>query len=438
MIYNNNSADRQASARITRLMFRPLALLLLLFIVAGPAVFAQETADDENYTVKPGIEVLREDGFKALKGKRVGLITNPTGIDNSLRSTIDILHEAPGVELVALFAPEHGVRGDITAGAAVANTTDPATGVKVYSLYGATKQPTAAMLADIDALVYDIHDNGCRSYTFISTMAKCMEVCAREGKEFIVLDRPDPLGGNKVEGLCTDPDDVSFVSYLPIPYIYGLTPGELAKMIAGEGWLKSSKPLKLTVVPMKNWDRDLLFADTGLPWVLTSPHLPTPESAIFYPVSGILGELDYLSIGVGYTLPFRTFAASWIDAEKLANRLNALDIPGVRFRPIHYKPYYGLFKGTNLNGVETYITDFEAAPLTLVQFYVMQELSAMYPSHKALANATTARLSMFDKVVGSKKLRPAFRANYRVDDILPLWNRDLESFKARKAKYHLY
>lgn len=427
MIYTHNSLIKRSFIARFLCAFIPL-------LAVAPAALSQDT----DYTVLPGIEVLRNGGFAQLKGKRVGLITNPTGVDNSLRSTIDILHEAPGVELVALFAPEHGVRGDITAGAAVDNSTDPRTGIKVYSLYGSTKQPTAAMLADIDALVYDIQDNGCRSYTFISTMAKCMEACAREGKEFIVLDRPDPLGGNKVEGLCTDPDNVSFVSYLPIPYIYGLTPGELARMIAGEGWLKSSKPLKLTVVPLQNWDRDLLFTDTGMPWVLTSPHLPTPESAIFYPASGILGELDYLSIGVGYTLPFRTFAASWIDAEKLAERLNALGIPGVRFRPIHYKPYYGLFKATNLNGVETYITDFDAAPLTLVQFYVMQELAAMYPSHKPFANATATRLSMFDKVVGSKKLRPTFRAKYRVDDILPLWNRDLTSFKSLKSKYHLY
>ena len=404
-------------------------------ILATCALAAQDAAD---YRVKPGIETLRDSGFEALKGKRVGLITNPTGIDNSFNATIDILDQAEGVELVALFAPEHGVRGDITAGATVGNSTDPSTGVKVYSLYGVTKKPTPAMLDGIDALVYDIQDNGCRSYTFISTMAMAMEQCARLGKEFVVLDRPNPLGGNKVEGLCTDPDDISFVGYLPIPYIYGLTPGELARMIVGEKMIKSEKPLKLTVMPMEGWERDMLFEDTAMPWVLPSPHLPTPQTAIFYPATGIAGELDYLSIGVGYTLPFRTFAAPWIDAAKLTAKLNSMEIPGVAFRPIHYKPYYGFKRGENLQGVELYVTDYDAAPLTLVQFYVMEALADLYPAHKALADAPVKRLSMFDKVTGSKKVRPAFFKNYKVADLLPLWNRDLDSFKATKAKYHLY
>lgn len=409
--------------------------ILFVAILATCTLAAQDAAD---YRVKPGIETLRDSGFEALKGKRVGLITNPTGIDNSFNATIDILDQAEGVELVALFAPEHGVRGDITAGATVGNSTDPSTGVKVYSLYGATKKPTPAMLDGIDALVYDIQDNGCRSYTFISTMAMAMEQCARLGKEFVVLDRPNPLGGNKVEGLCTDPDDISFVGYLPIPYIYGLTPGELARMIVGEKMLKSDKPLKLTVIPMDGWERDMLFEDTAMPWVLPSPHLPTPQTAIFYPATGIAGELDYLSIGVGYTLPFRTFAAPWIDAAKLTEKLNSMEIPGVAFRPIHYKPYYGFKRGENLQGVELYVTDYDTAPLTLVQFYVMEALADLYPAHKALAETPVKRLSMFDKVTGSKKVRPAFFKNYKVADLLPLWNRDLDSFKATKAKYHLY
>lgn len=415
-------------------MFKRLNILFVA-ILATFTLAAQEAAD---YRVKPGIETLRDSGFEALKGKRVGLITNPTGIDNSFNATIDILDKAEGVELVALFAPEHGVRGDITAGATVGNSTDPSTGVKVYSLYGATKKPTPAMLDGIDALVYDIQDNGCRSYTFISTMAMAMEQCARLGKEFVVLDRPNPLGGNKVEGLCTDPDDISFVGYLPIPYIYGLTPGELARMIVGENMLKSDKPLKLTVIPMEGWERDMLFEDTAMPWVLPSPHLPTPQTAIFYPATGIAGELDYLSIGVGYTLPFRTFAAPWIDAAKLTEKLNSMEIPGVAFRPIHYKPYYGFKRGENLQGVELYVTDYDAAPLTLVQFYVMEALAQLYPAHKALTHAPVKRLSMFDKVTGSKKVRPTFFKNYKVADLLPLWNRDLDSFKATKEKYHLY
>ena len=384
--------------------------------------------------VHPGIEVLRDRGFDVLRGKRVGLITNPTGVDNSLKSTVDILHEAPEVNLVALFAPEHGVRGDIPAGQKVGGTTDAATGIKVHSLYGATRRPTAEMLRDVDVLVYDIQDNGCRSYTFISTMGLAMEQCARLGKEFVVLDRPDPLGGNKVEGPVTDAACRSFVSQYPIPYLYGLTPGELARLLAGEKMLGADKPLKLTVVPMEGWERDMLFEDTGMPWVLPSPHIPTAGTAIYYPATGIAGELDYLSIGVGYTLPFRTFAAPWINSRKLADRLNALGIPGVRFRPLSYRPYYGFSKGVDVNGVEVYVTDYDKAPLTLIQFYVMQEIASLYPAHKASVGASPRRFDMFDKVTGTRELRPLFFKNHKVADILPLWNRDAETFSATKRK----
>lgn len=407
-------------------------------ILGAVAIASALMAQAVTPVVKPGVEVLRDDGFEALRGKRVGLITNPTGVDNALRATVDILNDAPDVELVALFAPEHGVRGDVTAGAKVADTTDPSTGVKVYSLYGATRRPTAAMLRDVDAVVYDIQDNGCRSYTFISTMANAMEACAAQGKEFVVLDRPDPLGGTKVEGNKVDPGCESFVGALPIPYIYGLTPGELARMIVGEKMIKGAEKLKLMVIPMEGWSRDMLFADTGMPWVLPSPHMPTPETALFYPATGIVGELDYLSIGVGYTMPFRTFAAPWINACKLAARLNAMKIPGVRFRPVNYKPYYGFGKGEQMGGVELYITDFEKAPLTLVQFYVMEALADMYPAHKAFSAAPAARQKMFDKVTGSPQVHQLFSRCYRTADLLPLWNRDAASFSKDKAKYHLY
>lgn len=406
----------------------------LTWLIAAAAILAV-TAHPK---VKPGIEVLRENNFDILKGKRVGLITNPTGVDNDLRSTIDILHESPEVNLVALFAPEHGVRGDIPAGQKVTASTDKATGVKVYSLYGATRKPTPEMLKDIDVLVYDIQDNGCRSYTFISTMGLAMEQCARLGKEFVVLDRPDPLGGNKTEGPVTEPDCISFVSQYPIPYIYGLTPGELARLLYEEKMLSTDKPLKLTVVPMKGWNRDMLFSDTGMPWVLPSPHIPSAETAVYYPATGIAGELDYLNIGVGYTMPFRTFAASWINGRDLADNLNALQLPGVMFRPISYKPYYGFGKGTDLNGVEVYVTDFDKAELTLVQFYVMQELARMYPAHKASAGASPARFGMFDKVCGSKAVRTGFFKRLRVEDIDRLWHKDLPAFEKTKKEYHLY
>lgn len=402
---------------------------------------AQQTPgrnDRNEAAVMPGIEVLASDNFSQLKGKRVGLITNPTGIDNSLKSTIDILHEAPGVELTALFAPEHGVRGDYVAGAAVANEVDAKTGVKVYSLHGKTKKPTAEMLKNVDVLVYDIQDIGTRSYTFISTMGKAMEAAAENGKEFMVLDRPNPLGGNKVEGCIVEPGCFSFVSQYPIPYIYALTPGELAEYLNNEGLLAGGVKVKLTVIPMKGWSRDMTFADTGMPWVLPSPHIPTPETALLYPATGIMGELDYVSIGVGYTLPFKLTGATWINAQRLTEKLTSLSIPGVEFRPIHYKPFYAIFKGENLNGVEIYITDPEAAPLSLIQFYIMQELAAMNPAKKAFAAATQSRLSMFDKVTGSTKIRQLFGKNYKVSDMQDYWNKDVEQWKAKTRQYQLY
>ena len=408
---------------------------------------ATET-DDLNFTsrnhrradeaVLPGIEVLRKSGFSALKGKRVGLITNPTGIDNTMKSTIDILAEAPEVELTTLFAPEHGVRGNYVAGATVVNETDPKTGVQVYSLHGKTKKPTPEMLKDVDVLVYDIQDIGTRSYTFISTMGLAMEAAAEAGKEFMVLDRPNPLGGNKVEGNIVEPGFTSFVSQYPIPYIYGLTPGELARFLNGEGMLKNGVKAKLEVIPMKGWHRAMTFAETGMPWVLPSPHIPDPSTALLYPATGIMGELDYVSIGVGYTLPFKLAGAPWIDAPTLADRLTALEIPGVEFRPLYYKPFYAMFKGENLSGVEIYVTDPEAAPLSLVQFYIMQELAEMYPAQKAFAKATPSRLNMFDKVCGSSKVRQLFCKNYKVSDLLPFWDKDADTFRERSRIYQLY
>lgn len=388
--------------------------------------------------VKPGIEVLRDNGFASLQGKRVGLITNPTGVDNNLVSTVDILANAPGVKLVGLYAPEHGVRGDVHAGDKVDGSVDKATGVPVYSIYGKTLKPTPEMLKDVDVLIYDIQDNGCRSYTFISTMGKAMEACAEQGKKFMVLDRPNPISGNKIEGNLVEDSCYSFVSQFPIPYIYGLTPGELARYLNEEGLIGKGDKVDLEVVPMEGYTRDMDFRSTGMPWVLPSPHMPVPESCFYYPASGILGELYQISIGVGYTEPFKLFCATWINAEDLAKKLNDRDIPGVRFRPIHIKPFYSTGKGENLGGVETYITDVDKVPLSLIQFYVMDQLAQDYPQGRLFDTATQARKNMFDKVVGSKNIRPMFTKRYKVADIEQYWNKDNESFRAKSSKYHLY
>ena len=383
-----------------------------------------------------GIEVLKKDNFKILEGKRVGLITNPTGVDNSLKSTIDILFEAPNVNLVALYGPEHGVRGDVHAGDKVENSTDPSTGLPVYSLYGKTRKPTPEMLQGIDVLVYDIQDIGCRSFTYISTMGVAMEAAAENGIEFIVLDRPNPIGGEKVEGNLVEDGDISFVSQFKIPYIYGLTCGELARMLVGEHML--AKDCKLTVVPMKHWKRSMDYTKTGLQWIPSSPHIPHPHSAYFYPLSGIVGELPYLSIGVGYTIPFQMFAAEWIDADKLADRMNNLNLPGIKFRPMHLKPFYAFGKGEHLQGVQVHILDYKKARLSEVQFYIMQELATLYPDKPAFCKENESRFDMFAKVCGSNQIRERFSKNYHFDDIKDYWYKDVEDFKKLSRKYYLY
>jgi len=390
----------------------------------------------QKITVKTGLEVLKEQRFQCLKGKRTGLITNPTGVDNHLRSTIDILHEAPEVNLTALYGPEHGVRGDVHAGDKIDSGTDPATGLPVYSLYGATRKPTPEMLKDIDVLVYDIQDIGCRSFTYISTMGLAMEAAAENNIEFVVLDRPNPLGGLKIEGCIVEDGFFSFVSQYKIPYIYGLTCGELALMLNADK--QPGKACKLHVVKMKGWKRKMDYTQTGLQWIPPSPHIPHAHSAFFYPVSGIFGELGYASIGVGYTIPFQMFAAPWIKAAELTRRMNALRIPGVNFRPIHLKPFYATNKGEFIQGVQVHITDYRQAPLSDIQFLVMQEIAALYPDRAVFAHADSTRFRMFDKVCGSNRIREGFIRRNRWEDVRPYWYKDVERFKKQSKKYYLY
>ena len=422
-----------------------IIIALVAFAVVVPSCTAKAGQEPSKEVVKTGIDVLESNGFKQLQGKKIGLVTNPSGVNNKLVSTVDILANAPGVELVALYGPEHGVRGDIHAGDKVSDDVDPKTGVPVYSLYGKTRKPTPEMLKDVDAIVYDIQDNGCRSFTFISTLGLLMEAAAENGKEVIVLDRPNPLGGNKVEGNLVEAGNFSFVSQFEIPYLYGLTVGELAKMLNEEGMLKGEKgnndtivKCNLTVVPMEGWSRDMVYTDTKLPWVLPSPHMPQAETSYYYPATGILGELGYMSIGVGYTLPFQMVAAQWINAAEFADALNALALPGVTFRPINIKPFYSVGKGENMGGVQIYITDYAKAHLTSVQFYIMQEVARMYPEHEVMANADKGRFRMFDLVSGSNFIREKFTETKQYKDIEAYWNKDVESFKQKSAKYYLY
>lgn len=409
---------------------------VIRYILLAMIPFFAGTAFAQKIRIQTGIEVLKNSNFKLLEGKRVGLITNPTGVDNQLKSTIDILHEAPNVNLVALFGPEHGVRGDVHAGDHVDNSSDPTTGLPVGSLYGKTRKATPDMLKGIDVLVYDIQDIGCRSFTYISTMGLAMEAAAENNIEFVVLDRPNPLGGLKVEGNLAEDGYISFVSQFKIPYLYGLTCGELAQMLNEENML--AKQCKLTVVKMKGWKRKMDYTQTGLQWIPSSPHIPHAHSAFFYPVSGIVGELGYLSIGVGYTIPFQMFAADWIKAEEFASAFNKLHLPGVHFRPMHLKPFYSVGVGTQMQGVQVHLTDYQKANLSEIQFYVMQVIAQLYPDKAVFANANEKRFDMFDKVSGSNQIRLLFAKNNRFEDIQAYWNKDVEAFKKLSKKYYLY
>lgn len=409
-------------------------LLFALAVLIPFFVYAQ---------VRPGIEVLRDGGFEGLQGKRVGLVTNPSGVDCDLRSTIDILTEAPGVNLVALYAPEHGVRGDIYAGGKVESGRDDRTGLPVHSLYGSTRQPTKEMLKGVDIMVYDIQDVGTRSYTFISTLGLVMRTCAEMGIPVMVLDRPNPLGGLKIEGPLVRDGFHSFVSQYKIPYVYGLTVGELAMLINEEGLNRGQNgkaaPLEcnLTVIPMEGWTRDMLFEDTGLPWVLPSPNIPYPENAIGYPSAGLCGELyNYLNIGIGYTMPFGTFAEEWVDADKLKAKLDSYNLPGVAWRTIHYKPISGRLNGKLIHGVQYYYTDYEAADITLTQFYVMQAVYELYKKNPFTDAGD--RLAMFNKVCGSDYVSATFGRTMKVSSIATYWTADVDSFRKLSLKYRIY
>ena len=406
-------------------------------LVCTVAAFASEPV------VKTGIEVLRDREFRGLVGKRVGLVTNPSGVDHLLNSTVDILYNAPGVELVALYGPEHGVRGDMYAGDHVTDSKDAATGLPVYSIYGATRKPTKEMLQGIDVMVYDIQDVGVRSYTFISTLGLVMEACGELGIEVMVLDRPNPLGGNKIEGCNVEPGFYSFVSQYEIPYVYGLTVGELAVMINEEGMNKGQKGdqqparCKLTVVPMKGWTRDMLYKDTGLPWVLPSPNIPFQDTPMYYAAAGICGELSgFMNIGVGYTLPFQVFGATWLDPEKLKAKLESYGLKGVSFRTIWFKPFSGSQQGKFVKGLQYFFTDYENARLTDTQFYVMQAVAELYPDKKPFE--VISGYGLFDKVCGTDYVRTEFKKRYNVADIIEYWRKDEEAFRTLSQRYHIY
>jgi uncharacterized protein YbbC (DUF1343 family) len=416
-------------------------VLSILLSIASPwpnHCPAQTTERNSRPVVKLGIDVLRSRDFDILQGRRVGLITNPTGVSSDLEPTVDVLHQAEGVKLVALFAPEHGIRGDAEAGMSVDSYRDSRTGLPVYSLYGKSRKPTKDMLRGIDVLVYDIQDIGVRSYTYISTMGLAMEAAAENGVTFVVLDRPDPLTGERVEGPMLDTTYKSFVGMYPIPYVYGMTAGELAKMINMEAWLTDGVRCKLVVVPMEGWKRSMWWDETGLAWVPTSPHIPHASTPMFYVMTGLLGELRTANQGVGYTLPFELVGAPWIEGEKLAEYLNSRKLKGVAFRPLWYRPFYFDTASSRFQGVQIHVRDREQLDMTAVQLTILDALEWLFPQNDIYGRATPDQLEAFDKVNGSSDVRIALQHHTSVEELLRSMDQERAHFMIKREKYLLY
>ncbi len=425
--FNN---DRSCSNFVSRSVCHFAAGLFFLFILINSQVYAQK--------VLPGIDVIQQDNFSLLEEQNVGLITNHTGVNSRLESTLDIFKQAKNFKLLAVFSPEHGLNGVVPSGTSYSSYTDSTAGIKYFSLYGQTRKPTKEMLSGIDVLVYDIQDIGVRSYTYISTLGLAMESAAENNIPFIVLDRPNPLGGLRIEGNVVEDDFVSFIGPYKIPYVYGLTCGELAMLINSRSAIGNKTKCKLKVVKMEGWKRNMLFGDTGLIWVPTSPNVPYQETPFYLVSSGVLGELVVFGIGITYTLPFQTFAAEWINGDTLAAKMNALNLPGVLFRPISYRVLHGEWQNKILNGVQIHITDFRKVNLLELQFYFMQEHHRLYPDKNPFTIATTNRMKMFDLVMGTDNVRKKFSKRFRVDDIKKFLDKDTDRFRKLSKRFYLY
>ena len=415
---------------------RPLGLGLLLLLGLGlaPSGVAAPGCDCTRVAPKLGIEVLLEQRLDLLRGRRVGLVTNATGLDSELRSDVDRFAAHPDFTLVALFGPEHGVRGDVQAGDHVASARDAATGLPVHSLYGEHREPTPAMLDGIDVLVFDIQDVGTRFYTYPYTLAGVMRAAKRAGIPVVVADRPDPLGGVRVEGPVLDPALASFVGQFPIPIRHGMTLGELATLFNTAFGIGA----ELHVVTMQGWRRGDEPLRGALPWVPPSPNMPTPDTALVYPGMGLL-EGTNVSEGRGTTRPFETLGAPFVDARQLADALNALDLPGVRFRPTAFTPSFSKHAGKACGGVQIHVTDREAFVPFRTGLAVVKTLHDLYPdAFRFQSDAPGATPGFFDKLAGNAWLREAIGRGDALDAMQARWQPELRRFEALRTRYLLY
>ncbi len=416
-------------ARVCRPVQRTaVALAALGLALLGCVGAANSPGGDPG--VLAGVDVLLRDGADLLRDRRVGLITNHTGLTRDGRSTIDALAALPGVRMVALFAPEHGIRGSVPGGAPIADDRDAATGLPIRSLYGETRKPTPAMLADVDVLVFDMQDIGARYYTYVWTMALALEAAAERGLPFVVLDRPNPIGGTRVDGNVTDPAFASFVGLHAVPMRHGMTVGEMAR------WINETQRLgaALTVVPAAGWRRAMPFAATGLPWRGPSPNMPTVESAYHYPGT-CLFEGTNLSVGRGSDSPFQQFGAPWLDGDALARRLGAHGLPGVRIEAIAFTPRApddGKYADTLVHGVRLTVTDPATYDPTLTTVTALVEIATMHPDRFAFRDAG------FDRLAGTDQLRLAVLRGESAARIAAGWTAAREAFLRTRAGALLY
>ncbi|WP_079989577.1 exo-beta-N-acetylmuramidase NamZ family protein [Candidatus Protochlamydia phocaeensis] len=413
-------------------MLKNIFLSLLAFLSLLPSPFLL-LAD-----VKLGIDNLFTPAYcSLLKGKRIGLITNHTAINAERQSTIELFKSQQhkyGYTLAALFAPEHGLTGVHYADEKVKHSQDPS-GIPIYSLHGSTRRPTTAMLKELDLLVYDIQDIGSRSYTYISTLFYAMEEAAKQHIPVLVLDRPNPLGGLVVDGPLLEEKWRSFVGYINVPYCHGLTIGELALYFNGEYQIGCS----LTVVPMQGWKRHMTFADTNLTWIPTSPHVPEAQTVFYYPTTGLLGELQIVNIGIGYTLPFKIVGAPWIDAALFSQKLNEQRFPGVHFQPFHYRPFFGRFAHQDCQGVLIVITDFKSYLPVTTQYLLIGMLKSLYPEEfkKALETAPQ-RQAMFNKVNGTDEVYRIIKEEpYVTWKLRALHQKERDAYLVKRRSYLL-
>jgi uncharacterized protein YbbC (DUF1343 family) len=390
---------------------------------ALPIVLAPSTLSLTGGHTLTGVDAYETMNANLFAGKRVGLVANQTGVDSEGHRTIDVLAGTPGVKLVLLFSPEHGLTG--TADSPVANTVDAKTGLVTYSLYGDTHRPTDEMLQGIDVLVFDIQDAGVRFYTYITTMAYCMEAAAKHHITFVVFDRPDPLGGEVIEGPMLDADRLSFTGYFPMPVRYGMTIGELARMFNAENKIGAD----LHVLKMQNWRRSETYDQTGLKWIPPSPNLRTLKATFLYPGVEIL-QAGGVSVGRGTAAPFEILGAPWIHADKFAAELARRAIPGVRFAPAQFTPSEAIYRGRACQGVAISITNRDTLESMRMGLEIADALHRAYPDDFKLGNSID--------LLGSQSTIDRLRRGDSPADVVAGWSGDLDRFRKMREKYLLY